>query len=128
MRDIEEGVRFSRRGLKQFAALNRTLGVRFVCAFVLRRELEAYIAGYEAQGIWLDSEHLELRYDHGLYVTMKRMNGVWYITDAFTAEESAGYLPIFFWQRIRRGVSYLLCKMLIGWRELKQPTVIGIGG
>ena len=47
-------VDFSRTGWQQFAKLNRKLGRRFLQAFILRSELAAYLAAYEAAGVQLD--------------------------------------------------------------------------
>ena len=116
-------VEFTRSGWKQFARLNRSLGARFIKAFVLRYELAAYLAEHEAAGVKLDTECQEVRYVDGVYLLLRKSQGVWYITDVFTAEEAVGYEPIYFWQRIKRGASYLLAHLLIGWRQLIRKAV-----
>ena len=118
-------VEFTRNGWRQFARLNRSLGARFIRAFILRYELAAYLAEHEAAGVQLDTECQEVRYVDGVYLLLRKSQGIWYITDVFTAEEAVGYEPIYFWQRIKRGASYILARLLIGWRQLTRKVVAG---
>ena len=118
-------VDFSKTGWQQFAKLNRKLGKRFLQAFILRSELAAYLTAYEAAGVQLDTECQEVRYVDGVYLLLRKSQGVWYITDVFTAEEAVGYEPVYFWQRIKRGASYILARLLIGWRQLTRKAVAG---
>ena len=53
------------------------------------------------------------------------MQGVWYIIDAFAAEEAVAYEPVYIWQRIRRGAEYVLARLLTGWRRLIRRAVAG---
>ena len=62
-------VEFTRTGWRQFARLNRSLGARFIRAFILRYELAAYLAEHEAAGVHLDTECQEVRYVDGVYHT-----------------------------------------------------------
>ena len=116
-------VDFSRTGWRQFTQLNRKLGVRFIRAFILRYELATYLAEHEATGVKLDTECQEVRYVDGVYLLLRKSQGVWYITDVFTAEEAIGYEPVYFWQRVKRGASYVLARLLIGWRQLTRKVV-----
>lgn len=118
-------VEFTRTGWRQFTRLNRSLGARFIRAFILRYELVAYLAEHEAAGVHLDTECQEVRYVDGVYLLLRKSQGVWYITDVFTAEEAVGYEPVYFWQRIKRGASYILARLLIGWRQLTRKVVAG---
>ena len=118
-------VEFTRNGWRQFARLNRSLGARFIRAFILRYELAAYLAEHEVAGVQLDTECQEVRYVDGVYLLLRKSQGVWYITDVFTADEAVGYEPIYFWQRIKRGASYILTRLLIGWRQLTRKAVAG---
>ena len=70
-------VDFSRTGWQQFAKLNRKLGKRFLQAFILRNELAAYLTAYEAAGVQLDTECQEVRYEDGVYLLLRRTQGVW---------------------------------------------------
>ena len=118
-------VAFTRSGWKQFTRLNRALGARFIRAFVLQYELAAYLAEHEANGVQLDTECQEVRYDDGVYLLLRKMQGVWYIIDAFVAEEAVAYEPVYVWQRVRRGAEYVLAHLLTGWRRLTRRVVAG---
>ena len=124
-KQIKVQVEFTRTGWRQFARLNRSLGARFIRAFILRYELAAYLAEHEAAGVQLDTECQEVRYVDGVYLLLRKSQGVWYITDVFTADEAVGYEPIYFWQRIKRSASYILARLLIGWRQLTRKAVAG---
>ncbi len=110
---------FTRAAWRSFEKVNRILGAHYIRPFVLRNELAAYIAAHEAQGHHFDTEGEELRYDGGVYVVIRKMQGVWYIIDAYMTEPPAEFEPIYFWQRIRRGINYVLAKLIIGWRVIK---------
>ena len=116
-------VDFTRSGWQQFAKLNRKLGARFIRGFILRHELAAYLTAHEAAGTPLDEGCQEVRYEDGVYLLLKKMQGVWYITDVFAAEEAVAYEPVFFWKQIRRGMDLILAHVLIGWRSLTQRMV-----
>ena len=122
-KQIKVQVEFTRTGWRQFARLNRSLGARFIRAFILRYELAAYLAEHEAAGVQLDTECQEVRYVDGVYLLLRKSQGVWYITDVFAAEEAISYEPVYFWQRIKRGASYILARLLIGWRQLTRKAV-----
>ena len=124
-KQIKVQVEFTRTGWRQFARLNRNLGARFIRAFILRYELAAYLAEHEAAGVKLDTECQEVRYVDGVYLLLRKSQGSWYITDVFTAEEAVGDEPIYFWQRIKRGASYILARLLIGGRQLTRKAVAG---
>ena len=119
-------VDFTRSGWQQFARLNRKLGVRFIRGVILRNELGLYLAAHEAAGIELDEGCQEVRYEDGVYLLLKKMQGVWYITDVFAAEEALAYEPVFFWMQIKRSVSFILAHVLTGWRALTQRMVAGV--
>ena len=89
-------VDFTRSGWQQFAKLNRKLGARFIRGFILRHELAAYLTAHEAAGTPLDEGCQEVRYEDGVYLLLKKMQGVWYITDVFVTEATVAYEPMFF--------------------------------
>ena len=120
---IKAQVEFTRSGWRQLARLNRSLGARLIRAFVLCHELSAYLAEHEASGVHLDTECQEVRYVDGVYLLLRRAQGIWYITDVFAAEEGDGYEPMYFWQRVRRGARCVLIRLLIGWRQLTRRAV-----
>ena len=106
--------------------LNRSLSARFIRGFVLRYEMGVYLAAHENACVPLDEGCLEVRYEDGVYLLLKKMQGVWYITDVFAAEEAVAYEPVFFWKQIKRGVDLILAHVLIGWRPLTQRMVMGV--
>ena len=120
---IKAQVEFTRSGWRQLARLNRSRGARLIRAFVLCHELSAYLAEHEASGVHLDTECQEVRYVDGVYMLLRRSQGIWYITDVFAAEEGDGYEPMYFWQRVRRGAGCVLIRLLIGWRQLTRRAV-----
>ena len=117
-------VDFTRSGWRQFMRLNRTLGARFLRGFVLRYELAAYLTAHEAAGVELDEGCQEVRYENGVYLLLRKMQGVWYITDVFTTEETVAYEPVFFWKQIKRGANLILAYILSGWRHLTERMVL----
>ena len=120
---IKAQVEFTRSGWRQLARLNRSRGARLIRAFVLCHELSAYLAEHEASGVHLDTECQEVRYVDGVYLLLRRSQGIWYITDVFAAEEWDDYEPMYFWQRVRRGAGCVLIRLLIGWRQLTRKAV-----
>ena len=120
---VKAQVEFTRSGWRQLARLNRSLGARLIRAFVLCHELSAYLAEHEASGVHLDTECQEVRYVDGVYLLLRRSQGIWYITDVFAAEEGDDYEPMYFWQRVRRGAGCVLIRLLIGWRQLTRKAV-----
>ena len=119
-------VDFTRSGWRQFMRLNRTLGARFLRGFVLRYELAAYLTAHEAAGVELDEGCQEVRYENGVYLLLRKMQGVWYITDVFTTEETVAYEPVFFWKQIKRGSNLILVHVLSGWRQLTERMVLSV--
>ena len=122
-KQIKVQVEFSRTGRRHFTRLKRSLETRSIRAFVLQYELATYLAEHEAAGVKLDTECQEVRYIDGVYLLLRKSQGVWYITDVFTAEEVVNYEPMYFWQRFKRGASNLLVRLLIGWRQLTRKAV-----
>ena len=119
-------VDFTRSGWRQFARLNRRLGVRFIRGFVLRYELGVYLTAHEAAGAELDEGCQEVCYENGVYLLLRKMQGVWYITDVFVTEATVAYEPMFFWKQIKSSASFILAHVLTGWRALTQRMVTGV--
>ena len=117
-------VEFTRSGWRQFFKLNRSLGARFLRGFVLRYELAAYLTAHEAAGTELDEGCQEVCYENGVYLLLRKMQGVWYITDVFATEETVAYEPVFFWKQIKHGVNLILAHVLSGWRHLTERMVL----
>ena len=103
---------FTKRGWWQFAAVNRRLAARYIRAFILKRELQQYIAAHEAAGVHLDTQCQEVCYDSGIYLLLRRTQGTWYITDIVLTDAAAGFVPVFPWERVRTGASGALRRVL----------------
>lgn len=116
-------VDFSRNGWSQFEKLNKKLGTRYIRAFILKRELVLYLTEHEASGYGLDTECQEVRYDDGIFLLLHKSGGVWYITDVFAAEAADSFEPVYCWCRIKRGVDYLLSRILLCWRQMTRKVV-----
>ena len=124
---------FTRSGWRSFEKVNRALGAHFIRPFMMRAELAEYIAAHEQRGHHFDTDGVDIRYDGGVYVVLRKMQGIWYIVDAYLTDTPVEFKPIYFWQRIQRGVSSLLTRLIIGWRvtrtevlrrlEMSQPDV-----
>ena len=82
------------------------------------------LTAHEAADVELDEGCQEVCYENGVYLLLRKMQGVWYITDVFAAEETVGYEPIFFWQKIRRGADFILAHVLSDWRQLTERMVL----
>ena len=115
-------VDFTRTGWRKLHKANQKLGTKFIRPYAMKVELEAYITAHEALGISFDTECYEVRYEDGIYLLLRRTQGVWYVTDVAIAEMPVAFLPVYLWQRIRKGVSFILRKTLIGWRNLTSAA------
>ena len=122
-KQIKVQVEFTRTGWRQFARLNRSLGARFIRAFILRYELAAYLTEHEAAGVQLDTECQEVRYEDGVYLLLRRTQGVWYITDVFAADPATAFEPVYVWKQLKRGASYFMIRVLACWRALVRKAV-----
>ena len=91
--------------------------LRYIRAFILKRELKQYIAAHEAAGVHLDTQCQEVCYDSGIYLLLRRTQGTWYITDIVLMDAAAGFVPVFTWERVRRGVSGALRRVLLCWQN-----------
>ena len=119
-------VDFTRSGWRQFIGLNRNLGARFIRGFILRYELTAYLAAHEAAGAELDEGCQEVCYENGVYLLLRRMQGVWYITDIWVDDDAIAFEPVWIWQQIKRGADYILAHILSGWRQLTERMAASI--
>ena len=121
---------FTRFGLKQFLRINSRLGTQFIRGSILFYELKCYLAAHEAIGAGgthitvLDEACQTLRYDDRIVLILRRMQGVWYITDVCTASPATAYAPTFIWMRIKRGVDFILAHVLIGWQRVTGKTAV----
>ena len=83
-------ISFTKRGFRQFARVNQLLGKAFIRAFVLYREMAAYITAHEADGYHLDTICLDVRYDENVYLLLMKCHGEWLITDIGLIDGAAG--------------------------------------
>ena len=65
----------------------------------------------------LDTQCQEVRYDDGIYLLLRRTQGTWYITDIILTDSEVGFVPVFTWERVRRGASRILWRVLLGWQN-----------
>ena len=114
---MKMSIEFTRFGWKQLTRLNRCLRTGQIFPLILKRELSDYIASVEASGKELDMTCQELRYEGGVYVLLRRTQGVWFVADVFAVDAPVAFSPQYFWQRVRRGLRDLLIHVLIGWRD-----------
>ena len=138
-------VDFTRAGLKQFLALNNRLGSRFIRGPILFHELKCYLSAYEVYSamsaiemmgaiddvatatahvpnVTLDESCQMVRYDDSIVLMLRKVQGVWYITDIYSTDKAVGYQPVFFWKLIKRGARMILAHVLSGWKRLTKSA------
>lgn len=113
-------VDLTRTGWRQLAQVNAALGICFLRAFLLKQELASYIASHEAEGIPLDTICQEVRYDDTVCLLLRKVQGIWYITDIYLLTEAVAFVPLYLWQRIKLDWRFLLVHTLVGWRRLTE--------
>ncbi len=94
---------------------------------VLRTELSEYITQHEAAGAALDENCLEVRYEDGIYVLLRKMQGEWYVTDVIADKDIlnadiVAYKPVYVWQKLKQGLDYVIARILVGWRQIAVKT------
>ena len=94
---------------------------------VLRTELSDYITQHEAAGAALDENCLEVRYEDGIYVLLRKMQGEWYVTDIVADKDilnadTVAYKPVYVWQKLKQGLDYAIAHILVGWRQIAVKT------
>ena len=115
-------VEFTKEGWQQLLRLHPSPISAFIQTVNIKADLGVYIASYEERGIHLDSECQEVCYQSGMFLVLRKEHGVWYITDVYTIGEDAGFVPVYFWTRIKRGCNVLAARVLICWRRLTKRT------
>ena len=124
-------ISFTKRGFRQFARVNQLLGKAFIRAFVLYREMAAYIMAHEADGYHLDTICLDVRYDENVYLLLMKCQGEWLITDV-GLNDGAGkptkgwtsWTPVLVWQRITAGLRTVLRQIICGWKRMAMATTL----
>ena len=115
-------VEFTRAAWQQLLRLHPSPISAFIQTVNIKADLGLYITSYEEHGIHLDSECQEVRYQSGMFLIIRKEHGVWYIMDVFMTSEDAGFEPVFFWTRVKRGCDVMAARMLICWRRLMKRT------
>ena len=115
-------IEFTKDGWKQLLQQNTSLVSAFIQSINIKADLALYIIAHEEKGIFMDTECQEICYQSGLFLIIRKEHGVWYITDVFTTGEDAGFVPVYFWTRIKRGCNVLAARVLICWRRLTKPA------
>ena len=124
-------IEFTKDGWKQLLQQNTSPVSAFIQSINIKADLALYITAHEDKGIFMDTECQEICYQSGLFLIIRKEHGVWYITDVFTTGEDAGFEPVYFWTRIKRGCNVLVARILICWRRLmnreqeNKTTVFG---
>ena len=93
-----------------------------VQAIVVKADMALYITSHEEKGIHLDNMCQEICYEQGVFFLMKNVRGTWYVTEVYTTSEDAGFVPVYFWTRVKRGCNMLAARVLICWRRLTKRT------
>ena len=127
-------ISFTKRGFRQFARVNQLLGKAFIRAFVLYREMAAYITAHEADGYHLDTICLDVRYDENVYLLLMKCHGEWLITDVGFIDGAAAtgngkgytFFPVLVWQRITAGLRTGLRQIICGWQRVTATPLATI--
>lgn len=115
-------IEFTKDGWKELLQHNPSPISAFIQSINIKADLALYITAHEEQGIFMDTECQEICYQSGLFLILRKEHGVWYITDVFTTGEDAGFVPVYFWTRFKRGFKLVAVRVLIGWRRLTNQT------
>lgn len=113
-------IEFTKDGWKQLLQHNSSPISAFIQSINIKADLALYITAHEDKGIYMDTECQEICYQSGLFLIIRKEHGTWYITDVFTTGEDAGFVPVYFWTRIKRGFRLVAARVLICWRRLTK--------
>lgn len=111
-------VEFTKDAWKQFVALKGNIFTALIQAITVKADMALYITAHEEKGIRLDNLCQEVCYEQGVFFLMTNIRGTWYITEVITTNGDEGYMPVFFWTRIKRGCDVLAARVLLCWRRL----------
>lgn len=116
-------VEFTKDAWKQFVVMKGNIFTALIQAITVKADMALYITAHEEKGIRLDNLCQGVCYEQGVFFLMKNICGTWYITEVITTDGDAGYAPVFFWTRIKRGCDVLAARMLLCWRRLAAKRV-----
>lgn len=119
-KSVRVNIEFTRDGWKQLLRHNTSPVSAFIQSINIKADLALYITAHEDKGIFMDTDCQEICYQPGLFLIIRKEHGVWYITDVFTTGEETGFVPVFFWTRIKRGCRLLAARVLICWKRLTK--------
>lgn len=117
-RSVRVNVEFTKDAWKQFVALKGNIFSAFIQVFTVKADMALYIRAHEEKGIRLDNLCQEVCYEQGVFFLLKNVCGIWYITEVFTTDGDLGFVPVFFWTRIKRGCDVLAARVLLCWRRM----------
>ena len=115
-------IEFTKDGWKQLLQHNLSPISAFIQSINIKADLALYITAHEEKGIFMDTECQEICYQSGLFLLLRKEQGVWYITDVFTTGGDAGFVPVYFWMHVKRGFKLVAARVLICWRRLTKRT------
>ena len=113
---------FTKESWQQLLQLHTTPISAFIQSINIKSDLALYITAHEDKGIFMDTECQEICYQSGLFLIIRKEHGVWYITDVFTTGDDVGFVPVYFWTRVKRGFQMVAARVLICWRRLTKRT------
>ena len=114
-------IELSKSGRRAFNRLNAKLGQAYIRFFQLERDLAEYIERHIDAGISLDAE-FDVRYEDGVVLTIFRSSGIYYITEVTDIGVVIAAKAILVWQRFKRGCSFLVRQVLVGWYNVTVPA------
>ena len=114
-------VELSNSGWMKLRGMQCECGNRFIQAFLLRWELSEYLQRYNEAGVLLDTQCQELRFDEEICVLLRKVQGVWYVTDIWMIQMAVRFIPLFVWQKVRRGCREVAARILAGWQAVRFP-------
>jgi len=65
----------------------------------------------------MDTDCQEIRYDDGVYLLLRKMQGEWYITDVILSSAPDTFLPVYTVRNILRGFMSVIALVFTGWRH-----------
>ena len=114
-------VSFSKTGLRSFEQVNQHLGKKRITFWELTSELAEYIKHHWDIGDQMLSES-DVRYDDGIYLTVYRSGGIYFIKEVVYRIRNIARFPVFVWKRIKKGYRSVLTQVLAGWSTVYHPS------
>ena len=70
----------------------------------------------------MDTDCQEIRYDDGIYLLLRKMQGEWYITDVILSDAPDTFLPVYTVRNVLRGFMSVIALVFTGWRNQVGKT------